>query len=189
VQEAVGKRGGVMGNEGAESQTSGGGTASGPVGFSQGAEVLVRELDAKNWEVREAFSYTGKSETFDVPVGMHTDFASVPRVFVWFLPRYGRYTLAAVLHDYLWRCRASKGRMAYVDADGTFRRAMREEGVPFLTRWMMWAAVRWGALQAERERRLAARLVASSALHPDRGALRDPTRHRHLDRPAPLPRV
>jgi hypothetical protein len=36
--------------------------------------------------------------------------------------------------------------MEYIDADGTFRRAMRELRVPFLRRWMMWAAVRWGAL-------------------------------------------
>jgi hypothetical protein len=36
--------------------------------------------------------------------------------------------------------------VAGVDADGIFRRAMRELEVPFLHRWVMWAAVRWGAL-------------------------------------------
>ena len=36
--------------------------------------------------------------------------------------------------------------MEFIDADATFRRAMRQLGVPFLTRWMMWSAVRWGAL-------------------------------------------
>jgi hypothetical protein len=115
-------------------------------GFSAGAKVVVEEIDDTNWKVRESFSYTGKRETFTVPVGADTDFASVPRVFVWFLPRYGRYTLAAILHDYLWRVRASTGLMDYIDADGTFRRAMRELDVPFLTRWIMWAGVRWAAL-------------------------------------------
>jgi Protein of unknown function (DUF1353) len=115
-------------------------------GFSPGAKVVVEELDDNNWMVREPFSYTGKTETFRIECGMETDFASVPRVFVWFLPRYGRYTLAAILHDYLWQHRASTGAMDYIDADGTFRRAMRELGVPFLQRWMMWAAVRWAAL-------------------------------------------
>ena len=67
-------------------------------------------------------------------------------MFVWFLPRYGRYTKAAILHDYLWRERASRGSLEYVDADGAFRRAMRELGVPFLRRWILWSAVRWGAL-------------------------------------------
>jgi hypothetical protein len=115
-------------------------------GFSPGAKVVVEAIDDTNWKVREGFSYKGKSETFSIPVGAETDFASVPRIFVWFLPRYGRYTLAAILHDYLWRQRASTGAMDYVDADGMFRRAMRELEVPFLRRWIMWAAVRWGAL-------------------------------------------
>ena len=37
-------------------------------------------------------------------------------------------------------------------ADGVFRRVMREAGVPVLLRWLMWAGVRWGAL-ADPERR------------------------------------
>ena len=83
-----------------------------------------------------------------VPTGMRTDFASVPRAFVWFLPRYGRYTKAAILHDYLWRHRVADGTggVSRRDADGLFRRVMRELDVPFLRRWIMWAAVRWAAL-------------------------------------------
>jgi hypothetical protein len=76
---------------------------------------------------------------------MRTDFASVPRVFVWFLPRYGRYTKAAILHDYL--CSGLNSTpISRIDADGIFRRVMRELGVSFLKRWIMWGAVRWGAL-------------------------------------------
>ena len=36
--------------------------------------------------------------------------------------------------------------MDYIEADGTFRRAMRDLDVPFLKRWILWGAVRWGAL-------------------------------------------
>lgn len=116
-------------------------------GFSPGAKVVVEQVDETNWKVREGFSYRGKTgEVFPVEAGSETDFASVPRLFVWFLPRYGRYTLAAILHDYLWRQRARAGTLDYIDADGLFRRAMRELEVPFLRRWIMWAAVRWGAL-------------------------------------------
>lgn len=116
-------------------------------GFSPGASVVVKQLGDEDWEVREAFAYTGKyNDTFRVEFGSPTDFASVPRVFVWFLPRYGKYTLAAILHDHLWRRVVPSGEMDYIDADGIFRRAMRELGVPFLRRWIMWAAVRWGAL-------------------------------------------
>lgn len=82
----------------------------------------------------------------EVPASMQTDFASVPRVFVWFLPRYGRYTKAAILHDHLWRDLVPAGKLTLLEADGIFRRAMRELRVPFLRRWMMWAAVRWPAL-------------------------------------------
>ena len=121
--------------------------SSSHAGFSSGAVVLVEELpDGTDWEVKKAFSYRGKADVFNVEEGMRTDFASVPRVFVWFLQRYGAYTLAAILHDHLWRDMASQGKIEFIDADGTFRRAMRELGVPFLTRWMMWSAVRWGAL-------------------------------------------
>lgn len=120
--------------------------------FSTDAEVLVKQLDDENWEVRRVLSYRGTKDTFDVPVGQGTDFASVPRPFVWLLPRYGSYTMAAILHDYLWRVRAATGEMEWIDADGIFRRSMRELRVPFLRRWIMWAAVRWAALLKPRGR-------------------------------------
>jgi len=115
-------------------------------GFGPGARVVVQQHSDEEWIVWESFTYTGKHETFVVPRGMCTDFASVPRPVIWYLPRYGPYTLAAILHDHLWRDLAATGQLRYVDADGIFRRAMRELEVPFLHRWVMWAAVRWGAL-------------------------------------------
>jgi Protein of unknown function (DUF1353) len=115
-------------------------------GFSEDSRVVVEQLDDERWAVRQPFSYRGQRDTYEIYDGMQTDFASVPRPFVWFLPRYGRYTRAAIVHDLLWREWASQNRMDWIDADGIFRRAMRELGVPFLRRWIMWAAVRWGAL-------------------------------------------
>lgn len=114
--------------------------------FSVDTELVVKQVGDEDWEVRSALRYSGSRDSFEVPVGQTTDFASVPRPFVWFLPRYGSYTMAAILHDYLWRELAAKGEMAWVDADGIFRRAMRELRVPFLRRWIMWTAVRWAAL-------------------------------------------
>jgi hypothetical protein len=119
--------------------------------FTEDSYVLVKQLDApeyksKFWELEHPLVYVGKTgEKFVVTTPFNTDFASVPRVFVWFLPRYGRYTRAAILHDSLWK-RAKAGGMAWRDADGLFRRAMRELNVPFLRRWIMWTAVRWGGL-------------------------------------------
>jgi hypothetical protein len=135
--------------------------------FEQGTEVEVRAIDASDWIVLRPIRYFGARQTFEVPVGMCTDFASVPRAFVWFLPRYGAYTKAAILHDYLWRVAVPRGDLSLPEADGIFRRAMRELHVPFLRRWIMWSAVRLGALMKRGGRKQWARdswLVAPVAL-------------------------
>jgi len=115
--------------------------------FPDGSRVDVEEVSDKEWRLLSGLKYDGQRESFTVPVGAMTDFASVPRPLVWFLPRYGRYTKAAVLHDYLWRTLVPAHEISLPDADGIFRRAMRELGVPFLRRWLMWGAVRLGALK------------------------------------------
>lgn len=107
-------------------------------------DVVVREVDATRFVVVEPLSYTGRREDFTVLPGFSTDFASVPRALVWLFPRYGAYSRAAILHDYLWRTNVVPRR----DADGLFRRAMRELGVPFPRRWAMWGAVRLGSHMA-----------------------------------------
>jgi hypothetical protein len=110
--------------------------------------VVVEELaddDGTRWRLTEPLTYVGRDERFVVDAGFSTDFASVPQVFTWLIPRYGRYTKAAILHDYLWgECR--QHRFHWADADGILRRVMRELGVPFLRRWLMWAAVRLASI-------------------------------------------
>ena len=127
------------------------------IGFEKGSEVDVKEsADPKNpdlqdptfWEVMEDLTYHARVQDFTAEVGMRTDFASVPRAFIWFLPRYGRYTKAAILHDHLWG-EAVPRNITRVEADRIFRQAMRLLEVTFLRRWIMWAAVRWGALVKE----------------------------------------
>jgi hypothetical protein len=109
-------------------------------------EVVVRPImpEGKRWDLVQGFSYQAKVDTFDVPARFTTDFASVPRVAVWLLPRYGRWTQAAILHDYLWHLSRTEG-FKKSDADGIFNRALRELGVPYLRRWVIWAAVRWAS--------------------------------------------
>jgi len=109
-------------------------------------DVVVTPIlpEGKRWTLVAPFRYHGNQDSFDVPAGFTTDFASVPRIFVWLLPRYGRWTQAAVLHDYLWLL-AHRGELSKYDADGIFLRALRELEVPFLRRWIMWTAVRWAA--------------------------------------------
>lgn len=101
-------------------------------------EVVVRQVDGKLWEVQESVTYKGRDGSFVVPPGFRTDFASIPRLVVWLIPRYGIYTRAAILHDFL----CSTRPVSRADADGLFRRSMRELGVSVPRRWMMWAGVR-----------------------------------------------
>jgi hypothetical protein len=112
----------------------------------EAGEVVVRRLDDEFWAVEEQLVYRGRRDRFIVPAGFRTDFASVPRVVVWLIPRFGRYTAAAVLHDWLCTVGIETGQVTSREADGLFRRVMREQGVPVVRRWLMWAGVRWGAL-------------------------------------------
>lgn len=112
-------------------------------------EVVVRQaendLEFKRWELVEPLTYRGKHDEWTVPPGFRTDFASVPRVVTWLIPRYGRYTKAAIVHDYLCDVEVPRRAISRADADGVFRRALRELDVAFLRRWLMWAAVRFDA--------------------------------------------
>jgi hypothetical protein len=96
--------------------------------------------------------YVGARQMFTIPDGFTTDLASVPRIFWSLLPPDGRYEKAAVLHDWLCtelaRARREGGHPPATarDTDALFRRVMREAGVSFVTAWIMWCGVRWGAL-------------------------------------------
>jgi len=82
-----------------------------------------------------------------------TDLASVP-MWLWsFIASYGRQSAPAVLHDHRSVLAAALGdrRAALAqrrDDDRVFRTALREQGVPLLRRWVMWA---WVAADRERE--------------------------------------
>jgi hypothetical protein len=104
--------------------------------------LTVRRASDQLWEVVEPLVYRGRRDTFVVPAGFRTDFASVPRVVVWLIPSFGRYTPAAVLHDWLVTTGLDTGAVSSRDADGLFRRVLRELEVPPVRRWLMWCGVR-----------------------------------------------
>ncbi len=114
--------------------------------------IVVRGIDANTWALVDDLVYWGSWERFVVPAGFRTDFATVPRVVTWLVPRFGSYTLAAILHDWLITDGLRAGAVTSRQADGIFRRVMRESGVPVLRRWLMWTGVRWGALTDELRR-------------------------------------
>jgi hypothetical protein len=98
--------------------------------------------------------YVGKHQRLPIRRGFLTDLATSPRIFWAWIPPFGVYEKAAVLHDWLlsllWKWQHEKNAepapVSSVDIDGLFRRVMHEGGVGFVKRWVMWAAVRWGAM-------------------------------------------
>src|SRR3954463_4586398 len=114
--------------------------------------LTVSRVDAYGWALVDPLVYQGRWQRFVVPAGFRTDFATVPRVVTWLIPRFGAYTLAAILHDWLCTEGIRSRGVSSREGDGIFRRVMRESGFPVLRRWLMWAGVRWGALTDERRR-------------------------------------
>jgi hypothetical protein len=118
------------------------------------------------WALTMPLVWTGtKGDTFVVPTGFVTDFATVPRFLHWEVSPYGAYTRAAVLHDWLlvslaeWTDEANRRGADGAsttpawqppavsrDCDGIFRRVMEDLGVPWAKRWTMGTAVRWASL-------------------------------------------
>jgi hypothetical protein len=116
------------------------------------AEVMLRQVGPKEFRLAQPFRYDDGQQQFDVPEDDVTDLASVPRFLTWLIPRYGRHTLAALVHDNL----QDNVDVTSERADEIFRDSMGETGVPLSRRWLMWAAValrtQWnlGGLRAAR---------------------------------------
>ncbi len=81
------------------------------LGYPEGVTYYVGEL--------------GSDEKIKVLCGFQTDFASVPRIFWWLVPKWGKYGKAAIIHDYCyWDQDYSRKR-----SDEIFPEAMRVLGV------------------------------------------------------------
>ena len=88
-------------------------------------------------------TWTGSlGDTVVVPAGSVTDLASVPRSLTWLVPVSGVYSIAAIVHDHACIL-ARAGALTRRDADGMFRLMLRELGVPWVQRNLMWAGVRY----------------------------------------------
>jgi hypothetical protein len=103
-------------------------------------KLVVTEAPRKEWGLMSPLIYQGNKDEFTVPTGFTTDFASVPKILWPWFPPTGLYTKAAVLHDFHYITQDISRK----DADGIFRRVMREEGVSKIRRYLMWFAVRIG---------------------------------------------
>lgn len=126
--------------------------------MSKFTEILTVSplADGRTWVTRKEFGYDvgaeGSGNSVEVPIGFMTDFASVPIIIWSFLPPWGKYGNAAVIHDYLyWEQNRTRE-----ESDKIFREAMVVLSVSNLTSSIMYYAVKWfgfGAWSGNRKTR------------------------------------
>lgn len=98
--------------------------------------------DGRTWVILRPFGYDvgneGSSDTVRVRTGFMTDFASIPRLLWAFLPCWGRYGNAAVIHDWLYWIQKRSRK----EADGIMLEGMTVLKVPAWQRYSIYLAVR-----------------------------------------------
>lgn len=117
--------------------------------------LIVEPINSKEWELKEEFEYHIGYKDSDffirVPAGFVTDFATVPRIFWWLLPPWGKYGKACVVHDYMCMYKyiyrrtpngVVKMNIPRAKADKIFLEAMEVLKVNKPTRLVMYYAVR-----------------------------------------------
>jgi hypothetical protein len=96
-------------------------------------------LDGETSLLARAYHYElGRSgRSIEIPAGFVTDFTSIPRKLRSFLDSHGRYSRAAVVHDFLyWAQPCSRGQ-----ADNILMIAMKQSGVPADQRYVIYKGV------------------------------------------------
>ena len=136
-----------------------------PSAFTGEMRLTSLDADCRVWRLDEALRYEigalGSGQVIEVPVGFRTDGASIPRLLQGLLPAWGRWSRAAIIHDYL--CRAiddERPVLAYDwrvspygygiapvigtrrQADAIFHEALIVCGVSRPLAFIMWLAVR-----------------------------------------------
>jgi hypothetical protein len=98
-------------------------------------------IDGEEFILTQPYRYVvGRSGlAVEVPAGFVTDYASIPPIGRWLLGKQGRYSRAAVVHDYLYWSRMC----TRAQADNLMLIAMKELDVPVLQRNGIHAALDW----------------------------------------------
>ncbi len=110
------------------------------------APIVITPLsDGKTWKLLSDLRYEvggpDSDNVIKVPIGFYTDFASIPHIFRRFLPRWGKYGYASIIHDFLYWERKKKRR----EADKIFLEAMTDSNVPAAKKYpIYWAVYAFG---------------------------------------------
>lgn len=133
--------------------------------------LLVSPLaDGRTWIIERDFGYVtragGGVDRIEVPLEFLTDFASVPRLFWFVFPQWGKYGNAAVVHDYLYWSQLRPR----VEADRIFHEAMSVLEVPGWQRFILYWSVRlfgwsaWRSNQRKKQRGYTKRVAIRSPI-------------------------
>lgn len=106
--------------------------------------LVVEYLDERWRSVYIPFSYAVGSleapeEVIEVPVGFHTDYATIPKFLHFILAPAGKWAKAAVIHDYLY---AQPGTRTRKECDDIFFEGMCVLGVSSWKKYAAYFAVR-----------------------------------------------
>ena len=105
-------------------------------------QALVAKLESRGKGAADARTAVDDARTISPPRENPTDLASIPRFMRWFENAYGVHTLAAIIHDQLIVAEPNAGALGSDTlSDRFFREMLESAGVPWLKRWIIWAAV------------------------------------------------
>ena len=103
------------------------------------SELHVATSDGRNFRLLDPVTFVASTgEIITIPVGATSDGASTPEAVWSIIPPFGRYWMAAFLHDYLYR---RTGRPK-AECDTLLNDAMASLGVPELERLTIYEAVK-----------------------------------------------
>ena len=109
--------------------------------------------DSRIFRLTAPFRYLSSIGIITVPAGFLTDGASVPRIFWNIFSPFGSCFPAALIHDYLYSKASSPEWVIDRDmVDGIFLAAMKDVGVGWLTRHVIYRAVRLGGWVSYKKR-------------------------------------
>ena len=117
---------------------------------------LITRFDDGQFVVVEPFEFEScvSESIIRVPVGMRTDFASIPWGMRNAISPTGRHGKAAVVHDMLYQTgRVGERRIDRAEADAVLDEGMAVLDVGRLTRWAIYAGIRIGGWVAWRNYR------------------------------------
>jgi len=104
-------------------------------------KYAVIQEDGRTVKMSQDCTVMVRGHKITIKKGFPSDFASVPRIFWRVFPPWGKYSPAAIVHDWLYR----KGLLTRKESDLCFLHGMKKLAVPAFTRWAMYRAVRYGA--------------------------------------------